>query len=376
MPAWKAKLMTKLHLSNERVLLAESLASHYARASTYWGVELQKLGKWEEGAACFERALALNPDNVAAQINLAFNTAHRKGEPAPVDFASSVEDCFGKYRNWNDVMGDCGPFDEPRFTFEQGRTFLSGRLHRQALIQMKRVTEIDPNNLIASIWLADLYTILSQPSEAIAVVQHVRRNPSDFGLNPTNQLDLARVEISALFRSGEKEVAKLKLEQALAKKEAGSQFRLVASQLYLQNGLYPEALPLLDRAIAENPSDIMALANRGFTCLQLGQYTAAKESLTHAIELDPKNTVARLNRAITLVRLKEWDAAREDYELLLQEFPNSYQVLYGLGDVAAGKGDLTGAVRHYEESMKLTPSGSRDYLQVSNRLAELKAPKK
>lgn len=375
MPAWKEKLYERLHLSNERVLLAEALGRHYARASTYWGVELQKLGKWEDAAAAFDRALALNPDNVAAQINLAYNNARRKGEPAPADLTATIEDRFGKYGSWNEVMGDCGPFDEPRFTFEQSRTFLSGRLHRQALHQMKRVTELDPRNYLAHVWLADIYTMLAQPAEAMTIVQHIRRNAAGFGINATNELELARVETTALFRSGDTNAARAKLVQALKKPEAGSQFRLVASQLYLQYGLFAEALPLLERAIADNPSDIMALANAGYTCLQLGRYEPALDHLTRALEQDPKNVVARLNRAIVLLRLKQWDGSRADYEILLQEFPNSYQVLYGLGEIAAAKDDKAEAIRLFETAMKATPPGSRDFLQVSNRLHELNAPK-
>ena len=376
MPAWQANLMTRFHLAPERVLIAEALASHYSRATTYWGVELQKLGKWDEAAVAFDRALALNPDNVAAQINLAFNTTHRADQPAPADFATSIEDRFGKYRNWNDLMGDCGPFDEPRFTFEQSRTFLAGRLHRQSLQQMKRVTDLDPRNFTARVWLADLYTMLNQPAESMNVVQHVRHNATTFSLNATNELELARVEISALFRSGDTNAAKLKLAHALTQPAVSSQFRMVASQLYLQNSLFAEALPLLKRAVAENPTDLMALANLGFTYLQLGQFDNAREILNRALELDPKNAVVRLNHAIALLRLKQWDAAREDYELLLQDFPNGYQILFGLGEVAAGKGDLAEATRYFEKAMKATPPGSRDFLQVSNRLEQIKSEKK
>ena len=378
MPAWQEKLMTRFHLSPERVLVAEALATHYSRASTWWGVDLQKLDRWDEAATAFNRALALNPENIAAQINLGFNTAHREGKAAPADLTTTIEDRFGRYANWNELIGDCGPFDEPRFTFEQSRAFLKGppSLRRQSLQQMKRVTELDPHNLTAQIWLADLYTMLSQPAESMAIVQRVRHDAREFGVNRTNDLDLARVEISALFQGGNTNAAKLKLAQSLDRPEVGSQFRLIASQLYIQNGFYAEAQPLLDRAIAENPSDLMALANRGFTCMQLGEFVPAKDFLTRAVELDPKSAIARLNRAITLLHLKEWDGALADYLILLDQFPNGYQIHFGLGEIFVGKGDTNEAILHFDKAMKLAPAGSRDFLQVSNRLEELKAPKK
>ena len=372
-PTWKVKLMTRFHLSNERILLAEDLAGHYSRASTYWGVELQKLGKWDEAAPCFDRALSLNPKNVAALVNLTLNTAHRDGKPVTADATQTIEEYFAHVQQ---ILNAFGPLDEPSLIFEQSRVFYSGRLVRQALQQMHRVCELQPRNFIASIWLADLYTMAGQPAESMTLARDIRHNAAAFGLTATNTLELDRVEITALFRAGDKDAAKLKLAQALAKPEVGSQFRFIASQLYLQNGLYPEALPLLDRAIAENPADLMALANRGFTCLQLGQLDEAVKSLTQAIEQEPKSAIARLNRAIALLRLKQWDAARDDYELLLQESPNGFQIHFGLGEIAAAKNDPATALQHYERCLKMVPPGSRDYLQVSNRLEELKVPKK
>lgn len=376
MPGWQFKLYQRLHLTKERVSIAEVLATHYSRASTYWGVELQKLGRWEEAFASFERALALNPANVAAQVNRDFNTARRAGKAEPVDLATTIEDRFGRYANWNQVMSTCGPFDEPRFTFEQSRTFLAGRLHRQALQQLKRVTELDPHNLPAYVLLANLYNSINQPAEAMTIVQHIRRDPAGFGVNSTNSLDLSLIEISALFRSGNTNAAKTKLGQALTRPEVGSQFRLSAYQLFLQFGLYAEAVPLLERTTSESPSDDKAFANLGFAYMQVGLLDKALKSLNFALELDPKNIVARVNRAITLLRLKQWDAAREDYELLLQQFPNDYQIQFGLGEIDAAKNNLPGAIEHFEKALKVAPPGSPDFNQVSNRLEQLKAPKK
>lgn len=378
MPAWKKTLMSRLHLSAERVLTAEILANYYSRAATHWGGQLQQHGQWEAAAKSFERARALNPDNVVAEINLEFNTARRKNETPPADFSASVEDRFGKYRNWTDVISDCGPFDEPRFTFEQARVFLRNRpnpLYLQATHQMQRVTELEPRNLIAHIWLADLYSMLGRPENAMDIVRDVRKNSEQFGVNATNALELTRIEVATLFRKGEKDDAKTLLAKALKKPEAGSQFRFVASQLYLQNGLNAEAVPLLDQAIAEKPDDLMALANRGYALLQLERYDEARESLTRALDLDPKNSVARLNRAIVNLRTKQYAAALDDYDILLEQFPNAYQVRFGLGEIEAGKGNTNAAIEHFKSCLPLVPPGSPDYLQVSNRLEELKAPK-
>lgn len=377
MPNWKATLMARLHLSKERNLAAESMAQSYSRKSVYWAVKLQKSGQWDEAAKAFERALILNPDNVSAQVDLAYNKAHRTGETAPPEVAAAVEDRFGKYNDWNQVIGVCGPFDEPRFTFEQGRTYLrsSPPLYRQALQALHRVVELQPTNFVAKIWCADLYTMLNQPAEAMEIVQVIRQNPKTYGINATNQLDLDRVMATAQFRSGDKDAAQATLTAALARPEANAAFRTAAAQLYLQNKLYAAAVPVLDELVASNAADVVSLANRGYACVQLAKFDEAKESLTRALELDPKNGVVRLNRAIARQRSKDYAGAKEDYQTLLETYTNAFQVQFGLGEIAVAETNLPAARQYFEASLKLAPPGTPDYLQVSNRLAEISAGK-
>jgi tetratricopeptide (TPR) repeat protein len=375
MPAWKKKLYSQLHLEEERNLTAEALARIYSKDSTWWAVEMQKLGRWDEAAKHLERALALNPNNIVAQVNLDFNSSHRKGEPAPTALSESVEDRFGKYQNWDQIIGDCGMFDDPLFTFEQARTFLSGRQYRQALGQLERVSQIQPRGLIPHIWLADLYSVLGQPARALDIVQRIRADAAGFGLAPTNVPELYRVEATALFRSGKKDEGQAAIAKALELAPANEQLRSVASQIYLQNGLYPQALELLERMVAADKANVIALANRGFVCLQLNRLDEARESLTSALELDPANAIVRLNRAITLFRARLFDDALADYNILLKEHPDAYQIYYGLGEIAAGKSDTATATGHFEQYLKIAPPGTPEYLQVSNRLVELKAGK-
>jgi tetratricopeptide (TPR) repeat protein len=372
---WAAQLMDRLHLSDERSLAAEALAAHYSRVSTYWAVQLQQLGKWDEATNHLARALVLNPENLSAQVTLEFNQSRRKDASASGAAGLTLADRFGK-RDWDQVMSVCGPFDEPEATFAQALTFARGGLNRQAFQYCHRVVELEPTNFVASICLADLYTLLGQPKEALLVTQNIRTNAKTFAMDPLRELELARVEATALLRLGDKEKARAILGKALAMPEAGSPFRAQATQLYLQAGMNADALPLLDRLIADNPTDPGPLANRGYALLQTGQFEAAKESLTKALELAPKNGIVRLNRAVTLLRAKEYDAAREDYEVLLKDYPQAYQVHYGLGELAAAKNDSAGAISHFEICLKAAPAGTPDYLQVSNRLAEVRAQRK
>ena len=128
-------------------------------------------------AAHFERAMELNPDNLVAEVNLECNKNLRAGLKTAVQVSKSIEDEFGKYRNWDQVIGENGPFDEPNFCFEQGRVFVSNTQYRQAAAQFDRVKTLAPENLAARIWLGQLYVVSRMPDKALRTVNQIRAQP-------------------------------------------------------------------------------------------------------------------------------------------------------------------------------------------------------
>jgi tetratricopeptide (TPR) repeat protein len=336
-------------------------------------VQQQRRGDWEDAATSLQRALDLNPNNASAKINLAYNEARRSGKPQTDEAQKLIEDFF---HHVQDVLNAYGTIDEPTLQFEQGRAFLQGRMLRQGLIYMTRVAELEPNNYSARVVLADIYTSLDRPKQAFEIINHVRANAAAFNLNVTNEFELARCEASALFRDKQQDGAAKLLREMLKKPAAPKLFKVAASQLYLQNNMHAEAVPVLDDLLTSEPDEVMALANRGFALLQLKRDNEAVTSLSRAIELDPKNIVARVNRGLALNRTKQFDLALEDWELVVKEYPNSYQILAGLAEASAGKGDLTRASELYEKAARLAPAGSPDQKDITQRLEALKAPRK
>ena len=98
-------LAEKAHLTREPNRDATILAGFYSRALNYWGVEMQKSGQLTNAAAHFERALELNPDNLVAQVNLECNKNLQAGRKSAVQVSKSMDDEFGKYRNWDQIIG-------------------------------------------------------------------------------------------------------------------------------------------------------------------------------------------------------------------------------------------------------------------------------
>ena len=93
----------------------------YSHSLNFWGVQVQRASELPTAAAHFATAQKLNPDNIVAQVNLDFNHSLQAGKTVPVDLAKATSDKFGKYRSWNAVLTENGPFDEPSFTFRKRR---------------------------------------------------------------------------------------------------------------------------------------------------------------------------------------------------------------------------------------------------------------
>src|SRR5437773_10686528 len=129
--------------------------------------------------------------------------------------SKSVTDSFGKYSNWNVVITENGPFDEPTFCYEQGNVMVASKLYRQACQQFARVRKLDPNHLPARLWLAQLYLLVHRPDEALEIVQEVIPREKDFSLTTTNKITLLFAQAAAYLAKKDSPKADATVQAAL-----------------------------------------------------------------------------------------------------------------------------------------------------------------
>jgi len=348
------------------------LAVFYSRSLNWWGVQLQRLGRWKEAGDCFARALELNPQNLVAQVNAEYNRSLLAGRPTRVTLTGPVEDQFRMYRNWDQVIGENGPFDEPTFCYEQGRVFAQGGLLRQALVEFERVRQLVPDDLPSRLWLAHLYLTVRQPTRALEVVREVTSQPARFGLTLTNQIELLGLEATARFASGQREQAHELLARAVGTGPTNHYLLAVCAQVYLRAGEWARAIELFDRQLQVLPGDTDAMMNKGYACLQAGRYDEAVAVLDQLLRVQTNNHPAMLNRAIAHLRRGALDEAWRDYQYLAGLYPQAYQVQYGLGEIAWQRRDTNAAIQHYEAYLASAPQQTAEASNVVARLRLLK----
>lgn len=369
-----AKLRQLLQISSEPDWNAQFAGNVYSRALDSWGVTLQRNDRLDEAAAAFQFARELNPNNVAAQVNLTFNEALRKGTNAPVVLGKSLESRLGQYKTWAKMVDANGPVDEPQFCYQEGVVFIQNHFYRQAAQQFERVTKLYPDNPASYLWLGQIYNLIHLPDRALEMAQAAReRKKPSINDSEAGNVDLWSVEATAYFAKNDQAAGNRLLDKILAATPKDGPMLNFALQLYMSSQQYTNALAIIDRQLKQDPDSPTALNNKGFVNVRLENYEAAIPPLTRLLEMQPTNTVALLNRAIANLRSNHLDEAERDYLVLERLHPSAYQIYYGLGEVAYRQKDTAAAIDYYQRYLSNAPPNTAESSNVLARMQELKS---
>lgn len=370
--SFKEILLKKFHLPFERNATALALGSFYSQALDSWGVQLQRLGKLDRAQDCFQSAVGLFGDNLAAQSNLAFNRDLRAGRPGEIRNPRSLEEELGKYRSWEQVLRDTGPFDDPTHCFGIGLAFAQGNLFRQAAQQVERAQEIVPDNVQASFWLARLYIMNQMPQAARKLLADLRDDADALAAVGIRRVDFLQTEVTSLFVDGQTDAANRMLQTAVQQNPKDADVLAAVTQISSVFKSYTNALLAVDQLLKLRPDDVPTLVTKGAINIQAGNFTAAIPPLDRALSLQSTNYGAQLYRAVALLRDEKFDEAKKDYDALQKIFPNSNEVNGGLGEIAWRQHETNTAIRYYELCLKNTRPGTEQAKFLSDRLASLK----
>ena len=217
-----------------------------------------------------------------------------------------------------------------------------------AIATYKRIYELSPNSIQA---MADYVARLNGAKEFVAertVLQDaLARDPK----NNRVKADMIRVEgeIGGM-RAG---LAKAK---ALAGEDPGNPlYDIVSAELYEKAGRRDDAVDLLEKAVAAQPSADALIGALAGLYARTGDPTKAEEVLSTRLKADPNNIGLRSSLAALYLEQKKYDNAITEYTRLVAESSSDAAMLNNLAWLYQQKGDLAKAQRLAAQAVAAAP---------------------
>ena len=333
---------------------------------------MQQAGRWKAAGIWFQRALELNPANLAAAINATYNARRQHGAKSRLTVREAREEFPGQFKqrdNWVAVLNEDGPVDEPTFLVQSGRVFLESRNNRQAAGAFARSAELAPDWLAPKLWLAESYIALGSFSNVLVLTKRVEAVGP-----PQNGRGLAQVlycRATALRGLGRTNDAADCIDNFVLQQGKHNEVLSVAATLYAANAEFGREISVLDELLKRKPNEPQLLKRKGRAELRLKKYDDAIALLTTALSLSPSDDDARLFRAIACLGAGKLDSARKDYDELLTRSDNSQAALFGLGGIAWREHDTNEIMQYYKQYLSNAVPRSLQYEIATERLRDI-----
>ena len=372
-PSWAWPLLTTLRLTGGQNWTASALGAVYSKSLDYWGVQMQRLGRWSEAGVWFDRALALNPHNLTAQINAKYNQQRQRGDKQRLQ-AKAVEkefdDLFTAYRNWAEILDANGPLDEPTFLLAAAQVLRPGANYRQAAGEFARCGELAPEWVEPKLWLALSYIDLRDFASALELTERVQTAcPPQHAAGQAQLLMYRTMAFQGLGRTNE---AAACLESFISQHREQADVLSTAADLLEENEQSEKELAILEELLSREPNSLKLLAKKGHCEVLLGRFEAAVTSLNRVLSRDQANSEARLYRAGAFLGAGQLEAARDDYRELFKAGQYEQHARFGLAAIALRQQDTNAAIKLYRDYLSNSLPGSREYWAATDRLKWLK----
>lgn len=132
---------------------------------------------------------------------------------------------------------------------------------------------------------------------------------------------------------------------------------------------YPEAVPLLEQAIAKEPDLPIAYLQLGTALTFLKDYEKAAPVLQQAVTLRPDLTIPRFQLGSALFETGDFAGAALQFETAISRSPNWPEAHFSLATAYARADRLPDAIKEYEKVIDLRPNHYGAHLLLGRALA-------
>ena len=296
------------------------------------GLMLEDSNGAEEPMAEYLKSLALDPANVELSVSVSQDYLRRGDVPAAISLLK-------------DTIKAAPKSAEPELALAYVY-FTSQNKSDAALKAAAQALELDPNNVLAYVYLRIIYLATDQSAKIPPLLERAAKSDSkdpDFWLQLGKLYIQTYISDDPLKNGGDdlKKTSAIFQKAATVGSDNADAVNKVAN-FYSITKQYKEAIPLFERVLELDPSQTAARENLA-RC-----YLAVEEPAKAAVALEE------------LIRINPAD-------------PHAYELL---GKIYEDAGDYTKATEDYEQALLVNPSDMQGYENISLMLLNHKLPDK
>jgi tetratricopeptide (TPR) repeat protein len=234
----------------------------------------------------------------------------------------------------------------------RANAYLDGKQFDEALKNLKKAKELDPNN-------AEIYRLFGFTHHQLKLFEKAIRNYTKaIKLDPQNVVAFNNRGAS-YYEVGRYEEALKDQTRAIEIDPKNARYFVNRSGSFYQLELYPEMIQDLTQAIGLNPNNGDLYFKRGGAYSKLGHFNEAENDIKKAIMLDPNNASFYFNLGNINLNLKLYQEAVNDYTRAIElssEEPSYYRfrcvVLMAIGCFKDALKDIQKAVELEPENVE------------------------
>ena len=340
----------------ENAVSQECVQADLADAELIRGRNLQQQGQFRGAIECYERAIAIDPNNSIAYSNLGV-IKQQQGEL--VEAIANYRQALAIEPNLAEVLSNLGSA-----LADAGET-------TEAIAAYDRALILNPNCAEALINLGLAREVQGELAEAINCYQQAIQ------LNPNSAEAYLNLGI-ALEKQGDKEgEAREFYAEAIANYQRAiaihpNYFEALHNLAYasIRQGNIADAIAYYERSTALQPSLAETLINLGNSLQQQGKLDEALAVCQQAIQKLPSNAQAHCNLGIVFHKQGKIANAIACYQQALSLKPDFAEALNNLGKAFEEEGKMADAIDCYNRAIDLQPNNINSFNGLGNILQQ------